>query len=1410
MKQLKRWLKTGKNRLRLGLLQAVRWWHINDQKYHWKWRAANGALAVFLLLSAALPIAQHLWQQQAYALSADTQKLVGQTDASLSKQLTYDANKQQYVFNQSAITTGGNSGLQAALQKASVGASGKSNTKSYALDVPEDFSKGVTYYDTNSQLSFSLVPQFSALPAKTVDGHLVFPINGGNQAIYTLKNNGLKEDIVVPKTTQDSMTFNYQLNLPKTLQVKTIPGSGGAVGIYSADPSLFGNITYSSDKDRAAVQTARENGDKTYLVFGLPAPVVKDTTGNEVGSARFQLNGNNLSVIAEGLSNAKGAVTIDPSVVVTSTSDFQTSGNNEGNIDFSTSGQINRGGLTGGSVSGGWSSTTSFTTARYEFGTVAYNGYLYVLGGYDGSGNRNDVQYAPINSGGTIGTWTTTSSFTTARSDFDAAVYDGYIYIAGGYNGDYSDVQYAQINADGSLGTWQTTSSFTNGRDALRVVAYSGYLYIVGGCSSSDTVCYTAVQYAPLNANGTVGTWQTTSSFTNGRSGARTIVYNGYIYLMGGHNGSTYYNDVQYAQINADGSLGTWQTTSSFTNARYQPGAVVYNGYIYLMGGRNGSSTYYNDVQYAPIYANGSVGTWRTTSSFTNIRYGLGAVSYNGYTYILGGYNGSSTYYNDVQYAKIDPAGQPGSFSTSSAFTTTRRGAQTIAYQGSLFVIGGDAGSTPVATVRVASLNSDGTLGSWVNAGSFTTARTFMAAALYDGYLYVLGGCTSAFASCSTATNNITTVTRCTYSWSGQTIGSCAAQTGFTTARYGFQATIYKNYIYIMGGLNGSTYQNDVQYHALNTSTGAISGAWTTATSTYNVPTARAYFGLAQGNNGTLYIAGGLSGSGNLSDVQYATLNTSGGGFSTAWASTTSFTNARYGFGIAISQGYIYLAGGYDGSTYYSDTQYAPINANGTIGTWVSGPSMANGLMGVTLTALNGNLYTAGGYNGTTYYATVQLAPINNGGNGLVSNAGSATTTLPNNCDTTMVGYKAYLYIVCGDDGNGTSTTIYYASVSGGGVGTWTTTSSLQTGRESPFVAALNGYLYVLSGNSSSGYITTGEYAPINSNGTLGSWSYTTANFTTTAGSVEARDDGKTAIYNGYIYMLAGCGNSTCYEVDYAKPASNGNITSMSATTNLTQGRNLNGSALSATAYNGYLYVDGSLSGSQWEVQYAAINSSNGTVGSWVNASQPEKLDNQFEAMIAYNGFMYDLNSQSAAPIASDGSLGRWERFSSPGGLGGNNLYVYNGWIYGSVNYVTIYYGSLNSIARTAQYSKLMDLGLPTNVSNITYNGTVGSTALSSQSPISYRAAGSNGVFGSTVTNASAIVSGATGCLGSNQNYTRYLLTTVTLDDSGATAVFPDSSGTASNVTDFTVNYTPVHRLRMFGCAVARHSSLAA
>ncbi len=309
-----------------------------------------------------------------------------------------------------------------------------------------------------------------------------------------------------------------------------------------------------------------------------------------------------------------------------------------------------------------WNTATSFAIPRGSHSGVAYNGYLYVLGGTADDVTRfNDVQFAPINADGSLGAWQSTTSFNTGRRSHASVAYNGYLYVLGGAptgGGVLNDVQYAPINADGSLGAWQYATSFSPGRLAFSSVAYNGYLYVIQGFYYSAASPLTDVQYAPINADGSLGAWQSTTSFSPARYGNTSVACAGRIYTLGGSgwNGSYYtLGDVKYTAINANGSLDSWQNSTTLNPSLVAHGLAEHDGHLILTGGLNIPSGVLEDVKYAEVNADGSLGTWQELTSLSAARHSHASVASNGYLYVMGGNDSDGNVLNDVQYAKIMP-----------------------------------------------------------------------------------------------------------------------------------------------------------------------------------------------------------------------------------------------------------------------------------------------------------------------------------------------------------------------------------------------------------------------------------------------------------------------------------------------------------------------------------------------------------------------------------------------------------------------------------------------------------------------------------------------------------------------------------------------------------------------------------
>ena len=307
---------------------------------------------------------------------------------------------------------------------------------------------------------------------------------------------------------------------------------------------------------------------------------------------------------------------------------------------------------------------------------------------------------------GSIQSWNSTTVMPSDLHSASSVVYNGYVYEIGGIEGNSSAVNtvyYAPLNADGTVGTWNTTTALPNVLYGATSVATNGYVYEIGGDNFSGVV--NTVYYAPLNSNGTVGNWQSTSSLPIALFYATSVTYNGYVYEIGGIEGnSSAVNTVYYAPLNANGTVGNWTSTTVLPSGLENSTSVVYNGYVYEIGGIEGNSSAVNTVYYAPLNSNGTVGNWTATTVLPNALYNATSVATNGYVYEIGGIGNTTGTTNTVYYAPLNSNGTIGTWNTTTALPDTIYYATSVVYNGYVYEIGGVGNTGTVNTVYYAGL----------------------------------------------------------------------------------------------------------------------------------------------------------------------------------------------------------------------------------------------------------------------------------------------------------------------------------------------------------------------------------------------------------------------------------------------------------------------------------------------------------------------------------------------------------------------------------------------------------------------------------------------------------------------------------------------------------------------------------
>jgi len=122
--------------------------------------------------------------------------------------------------------------------------------------------------------------------------------------------------------------------------------------------------------------------------------------------------------------------------------------------------------------------------------------------------------------------------------------------------------------------------------------------------------------------------WQAESSLSEARSYHAVATSNDHVYVLGGFRFDAsssqviYYDSVVQSTFQPDGRLAPWTAEPSFKSARSGAAAITVGSCLFLAGGSSStpnSLTYFDDVQYAHINPDGHLSSWATSPSHLRI-----------------------------------------------------------------------------------------------------------------------------------------------------------------------------------------------------------------------------------------------------------------------------------------------------------------------------------------------------------------------------------------------------------------------------------------------------------------------------------------------------------------------------------------------------------------------------------------------------------------------------------------------------------------------------------------------------------------------------------------------------------------------------------------------------------------------
>jgi hypothetical protein len=417
----------------------------------------------------------------------------------------------------------------------------------------------------------------------------------------------------------------------------------------------------------------------------------------------------------------------------------------------------------------GWSARDGHTL-------VVFHDTMWMMGGYDASGQKNDVWYS---TNGVNWTQATANAGWSVRDGHTSVVFDNKMWVIGGISaGGYrNDVWYS---SDGVSWTQATANAGWSARFAHTSVVSDNKMWVMGGYNSGgykNDVWYSSdgVNWTQATANaGWSARWFPTSA-----------VFDNKIWVIGGY----FTNDIWYS---TDGVNWTQATASAGWSARQTHTSVVYDNKMWVMGGADIMRNYKNDVWYSS--GKGDM-DWiqATASAGWSGRYLHASVVFDNKIWVIGGIASATGRRNDVWYSTN---GVNWAQATASAGWSARYGHTSVVFDNKFWVIGGYDGSHK----RDVWYSSDGINWTQATANAGWSGRLHHTSVVFDNKMWVIGG----------MVGNGMWIRDVWYSSNGINWTQATASAGWS-ARFSHTSVVFDNKMWVMGGYDGN-HKNDVWY----------------------------------------------------------------------------------------------------------------------------------------------------------------------------------------------------------------------------------------------------------------------------------------------------------------------------------------------------------------------------------------------------------------------------------------------------------------------------------------------------------------------------------------------------------------------------------------------------------------------
>jgi N-acetylneuraminic acid mutarotase len=288
-------------------------------------------------------------------------------------------------------------------------------------------------------------------------------------------------------------------------------------------------------------------------------------------------------------------------------------------------------------VLGTWSELAPLPSQRTEVGAVAYDGLLYVTGGF-APGEAGPPQVADdlfIYDPG-ADTWREGAPMPESRHHAPMAAHDGKVYVVGGF------VSFDPERRDTLFVYDVATDSWTEGppmpeRRAAHAVATTdeGHIHVLGGLDSGARDEH--FMFDPAT-----GEWSTLPSMPTRREHVGAAYLDGVIYVAAGR---AVLDSAMRTFEAYDITTQEWTTLPDLPTGRSGVAVTAYDGHVYVFGGESfdPTRTYSEAERFDPV-----TGEWEAVTPMRYPRHGLGAGVVDGGIVVVSGGPEAGFSYSDV------------------------------------------------------------------------------------------------------------------------------------------------------------------------------------------------------------------------------------------------------------------------------------------------------------------------------------------------------------------------------------------------------------------------------------------------------------------------------------------------------------------------------------------------------------------------------------------------------------------------------------------------------------------------------------------------------------------------------------------------------------------------------------------